>query len=165
MRDYDTSKNCLNKTCYTTKEYAQEEMKLYQLAQEKNIPISISINPQVSGCAAVSPNSYIVEPDGSLQKCWNLVGDSDKCVGNLLENKSEIRLSNELKWYSWRINEKEKCKNCNILPLCMGGCPYFDVYNHEMYEKSEYSCNSLKYNLDDILKLIAYRYLNQSINK
>ncbi|WP_346938787.1 radical SAM/SPASM domain-containing protein [uncultured Clostridium sp.] len=162
VRDYDTSKSCLNETCYTTKEYAQEEMKLYRLAQEKSIPISISINPQVSVCAAVSPNSYIIEPDGSLQKCWNLVGDPDKCVGNILKNKSERYLSNQIKWYSWRINEKEKCKNCSILPLCMGGCPYFDVYNHEIYEKSEYSCNSLKYNLDDILKLIAYRYLNEA---
>lgn len=162
VRDYDTSKNCIMENCYTTQEYAEEEIQLYRMAQNKNIPISISISPRMSGCAAVSPYSYIIEPDGSLQKCWNLVGDTSKRVGNLMEKQSEKYIANELKWYSWRINEKDKCRTCNILPLCMGGCPYFDVYNHEMYEKSEYSCNSLKYNLNDILKLIAIKYLNEN---
>lgn len=44
-------------------------------------------------------------------------------------------------------NENEKCINCNILPMCMGGCTLKRINNKE-------SCIPEKYNLENYVKLL-----------
>lgn len=164
VRDYDTAKGCIAENCYNIKEYSQEEMKLNELALRKGIKTRTPINPQISSCGAVSTKALLVEPDGSLQKCWSLVGNKDTRIGHLdtnqLDEQKNLFTSNEIKWYSWSGYKKDECKKCSILPLCMGGCPYYDIYNNRAYSDSEYSCAALKYNLKDTLKLIAHEHLN-----
>jgi len=42
------------------------------------------------------------------------------------------------------------CDKCNVLPLCMGGCPYKRIINNE-------KCSNYKYILEKCLKnAIAY---------
>ncbi|OSA77077.1 hypothetical protein B2H86_02740 [Clostridium botulinum] len=166
VRDYDTSKSCISPNCFNVKEFSNEELKLYRLAYKKGIHNArISINPNIPSCGAVSPNTFVIEPDGTIQKCWNLIGNSSCAIGHLLYEENEYRkyqfLSNQYKWYSWQGYNKDECKNCNILPLCMGGCPYYDIFEKELFVNNNYSCSTLKYNLDETLKSLACEKINK----
>ncbi|MEA1980737.1 MAG: SPASM domain-containing protein, partial [candidate division Zixibacteria bacterium] len=36
--------------------------------------------------------------------------------------------NNYIKWQGWTPFSENECNNCDILPLCMGGCPYKSIY-------------------------------------
>lgn len=97
-------------------------------------------------CCADTLNAYVIGPNGDLYKCWNDIGNKERSVGNI---KEPIKKYNKM--YSdyplWSPFNHEECINCNILPLCMGGC----VYNGLKIGKPE--CEKWIYNLDDILKV------------
>ena len=133
-------------------------------------PANSNIQPKLYGCGAVSPNSILVEPDGTLQKCWNVVGDKNEAIGNIMDIGDEFNgtlqeLINESKWYAWSEFENEDCKNCEVLPLCMGGCPYYAVKRNELFEKYHYRCTSEKYNLKNVLQELAEEYINENLYK
>lgn len=81
------------------------------------------------GCCA-SDEFWVkmIDPSGELYRCWEKFGNPSKVVGNLLAKKLN-------KFYYEYITatplENEGCINCNFLPVCMGGCPKFDVDNRD----------------------------------
>lgn len=166
VRDYDIEKEQLSSKCYNIKEFSKEEIQLNKMAYEKGMNIQHRLKPNLSVCGALSPNTYVIEPDGTIQKCWNSVGDKKQTVGHLIKNNFDVDLltKNQAKWYSWSEFENEECKDCNILPLCMGGCPYYTVDKNDLHKKGGYKCITQKYNLEDTLKLIAYKYINETKN-
>jgi uncharacterized protein len=163
VRDYDTEKGYISNNCYSVKDFSKEELIIDQIAYDKGFEVRDSLNPNLSSCGAVSPNTILVEPDGTIQKCWNVVGDKEQGVGNILGSNIDYSTAtiNETKWYSWNAFEEGECKDCNVMPLCMGGCPYYSVNHHELFEKSRYRCVTAKYNLEETLKTLAYRHLSK----
>lgn len=61
--------------------------KLIELASQKDVQVSGMI---ITNGYAVSPNSILVEPDGTLQKCWNVVGDKNEAIGNIMDIDDEF---------------------------------------------------------------------------
>ena len=43
-----------------------------------------------------------------------------KGVDTLIGNKKK----NVFKWLAWDVFEREECLECDVLPICMGGCPF-----------------------------------------
>lgn len=164
VRDYDTPTNQISNKCYSIKEFSKEEIELNKMAYEKGINISNRIKPNLLACGALSPSTFVIEPDGTIQKCWNSVGDKSEMVGHLIKNDFELNLTtkNKSKWHAWSKFESEECKDCNVLPLCMGGCPYYTIEDNNLDKKVEYKCITQKYNLEETLKLIAYKHINKS---
>lgn len=74
-------------------------------------------------CGAVSRQSLVVEPDGSLKKCWNDVGASGGVVGTLDE---PLRLDNSglVSWLTHDPFRLEECQGCEVFEACVGGCPW-----------------------------------------
>lgn len=169
VRDTAIKKDSISKLCYDIKDFSEEEIELYKMAYEKGINIGQRIKPNFSSCAALSPNGFVIEPDGSLKKCYNTVGEKDKIVGHILDSNlnQDLVTKNQSEWYSWSQFEKDECKECRVLPLCMGGCPYYTLNENlsDLYKKSNYKCITYKYNLENTLKLIAYRHINKLANK
>lgn len=168
VRDYDTSKEYLSHECYNMKEFSGEQLRLHKLSENKGMKTApISIEPNLVGCGSVSPRTFVIEPDGTIQKCWHSVGVKDHAVGHLLpeenKNNKHLYLGNQYKWYSWHGYSKNKCKNCDVLPLCMGGCPYYDIYPNKLFESSAYGCTPLKYSISEALKYLALNgYSNEN---
>lgn len=162
VKNYDTKNINASKMCYSVKDFSKEEIELNRILYEKGLEPWDNISPNLGICGALSPNSFVIEPDGAIQKCWNLVGDKKSLCGHLIESEKykNTILVNQSKWYSWSYFENEECKNCNVLPLCMGGCPYHTINNDTLKEKS-FNCITQKFNLEDTLKSIAYRYLKE----
>jgi uncharacterized protein len=165
VRDNDIEKGGKSSLCYSMKDFSIEEIELFKLAYEKGINTGQRIRANLTSCASLSPIGFVIEPDGTLKKCYNTVGDEKAIVGHLLDKNINQSLvtKNQTEWYSWSQFDEGECKECSILPLCMGGCPYYTLNDKltDLYKDSDYKCLTYKYNLEETLKLIAYKYLNE----
>lgn len=98
-------------------------------------------------CTADSQNGFVINADGSMYKCWDDIGISKRCIGNLLE-QDVYNVSTLLEYMLYDPTQDEECRNCKYLPICMGGCPHrrlFDTKNR---------CAHIKYRLNDYMALI-----------
>lgn len=72
-------------------------------------------------CAAHYVNSWVVDPEGLLYKCWVDVGQKKRAVGNLSEGITNFPLFCKYILGSDKFSD-EKCLKCKLLPVCDGGC-------------------------------------------
>lgn len=69
----------------------------------------------------------------------------DECkIGDVLH---PLDCENEkfVEWISYEI--PDECKECKILPICMGGCPV-------LRRKEKKACPAVKYNYQKLLQLV-----------
>ncbi len=142
--------------CFTTEEFAREQIKLYRDLMKRGF-YQIEYPSLASGgyCGADSENSYVIGPNGLLFKCWEELSlDPARSVGSLLEEApAPQQQANEHRYLGWDPFEKVECVECDVLPICMGGCP---VQGIKLNSPARGYCSSWKYNLGDMLQL---RYL------
>ena len=100
-------------------------------------------------CFAEAKKGYVVCPNGELLKCWNDVGKKKEAVGHLLIPTSRQMIEKRKKW-SHRNPFKLECKDCQLLPICMGGCLYLYNLNGKV------DCHPWKYEPE--LHLLYYYY-------
>jgi uncharacterized protein len=139
-------------SCYDTQNFSQKEIEFFQTALDmdyrvQKLPIQLN-----AVCGAVALNSYLIDPEGLLYKCWNDVGRKEKAYGDV-KTPFSLFHPNLYPWISHNPFKRKECAECNILPICMGGCPYPKVNKTGKYE--ELNCQPWKYNLEEMLKLIA----------
>lgn len=140
----DTLSNCsFSNTLYSFEEFSE-------IKYENRIILPRILYPQnlYGGCGATRINSFVIKPDGDLCKCWNEVSQANTEIRNLKGSTSNM--SRFLKWMTYDPTEIEECKNCNVLPICMGGaCPYRVIFPDEMNTTME--CNEYKYLLKEYI--------------
>lgn len=138
----DVSDSCLN-----IEEYAENDSKYQKIMFERGYKIS-GVYPFYPGikqnyCCADHEGAYVIDPEGYMYKCWNDVGIKNKAVGNVcLEEPDDKMYANNVNYIMWSPFEYEECRNCDILPVCMGGCPHQGISNGKP------ACEKWKYNLD-----------------
>lgn len=146
-----------NKVCdsyLNLQDYSETVLIFNKALQERGFKSSGNYPRQkLNYCGADHINSFVINYDGTLYKCWLDVGLTDKSFGNInaLDN---INLSKSIKYMSYDVFEYEKCKTCNILPVCMGGCPHAALKNNQP------SCDSMKFTLKDTI-VNFYHKLNE----
>lgn len=142
----------IERNCYSLSEFSKIETQLYEQALEYGFKIVPYPQPMINQCGAVQPNSFVVDPTGDLHKCWTTIGMSSEYVGHV--NQNSISMTPKLiQWLSWDPLKEGKCLKCEILPLCMGGCPYRSLQKGR-------DCIPLKRN---IRKLLLLYYLQNQI--
>lgn len=106
-----------------------DEMHVYnkRLVEKYDI-IDFDIYPefQIGLCTANSLNSFVIDPEGNLCKCWLDIGKPDRIIGTIKEagnNKYAYNLLSKYMTYA-DIFDNVKCRNCFFLPNCDGGCPH-----------------------------------------
>jgi len=139
--------------CFSRKEFSFNLVRLYQKLMEKNFhDITYPLLAPGGHCGADSDSSFVVSPKGVLFKCWEEISiDEEKSVGNVFSSDLKLfQKKNLYRYLSWDPFEKSECLNCNILPICMGGCPH-----QGMKEKTKHKghCSFWKYNLKEMLVL------------
>lgn len=76
-------------------------------------------------CPSLGINTYVIDPEGYIYKCWNDVGIKEENIGDVF---NDVTLNKKnIEWLTFDLSEE--CKSCNILPICQGGCPYIRMYN------------------------------------
>ncbi len=74
-------------------------------------------------CGAVSRQAVVVEPDGTLKKCWKDVGSSQGRVGHL-DDPLSVDDPEQLSWLTYDPLSLEGCPQCELFDTCMGGCAW-----------------------------------------
>lgn len=137
--------------CMVSEEFSDFIVDAYNQAMDHGFKIALFPYPRNVNCAAIGNSNAVFEPNGDVQACWACVGHSEHKIGRLTSEGLE-RNKSFYKWAGWNAF-REECVECDILPLCMGGCPYKSIYGHELYEKGFSSCIWWKYNLEPMLKV------------
>lgn len=136
--------------CYNNEQFADVMIPLY----EKVLARGFTVNkmaaypaPKVNFCCADYANSFVIDRDGEIYRCWNHVGNLKLSSGNI-NNLSDEFTKNYLSWILWNPIKHPKCRECSCLPICMGGCPEVSIKNADIQQPV---CGTLKYNLDKVL--------------
>lgn len=100
-------------------------------------------------CFVRNPNSVVIGPEGELYKCWNDVGKKDRVYGYL-----DGRITNEPLLFRYLAAsdpfDDQQCKECLLLPVCGGGCPY-DRIKRDYEDNNINVCPLIKENLKGYL--------------
>lgn len=102
-----------------------------------------------TACIADSPRCAVITPDGGVVRCWNNAGDKDALTGHLTKPVTRAMQQREKQWFS-RDPFAVECRDCILLPICMGGCPYI------FFKTGKPHCHPWKHHLDES---IAFYYL------
>lgn len=154
--------NCYLKDsdCLSANEFTKlENQIIYNLYNVNAKDVLYRLFPQKLNnfCGAVRYGSYVVDPEGDLYTCWNIIRMKEKKIGNVIQ-KNPMNLE-YMKWLTY--DPFEKCKNCNIFPICHGGCPY------EFIEHGEQKCDKRLQGFKDKLKFAYKDYIikkNSQVN-
>lgn len=153
----EPTNNCYeNKKCLSRQAFSEAQLKfadkLVKYGFEEDTPIRY---PSLVNnyCGADAVNSYVIDPKGDLYKCWSDIGMENLRIGSL--NDETVNANNIFKYLLYDASEDVRCANCNILPICMGGCPRYRIDKFDSIRCSEY-----KYVLEDYLKKAANYYLS-----
>ena len=109
-------------------------------------------------CGAVANGNFVVSPNGFLFRCWeDLSIDGEKSIGDLFSPVPNERQKQNLDAYTaWDPFKMTECKSCEVLPICLGGCPLSTLRDSEA---TRGECAPWKYNLKEIIELA---YLSQA---
>ncbi|MDR1654083.1 MAG: SPASM domain-containing protein [Prevotellaceae bacterium] len=115
-----------------------EAQKLFYELRKNDI-IEGGIYPELKcneGCVATMNNVYIIGPKGEIYKCWNDVSDNSKIVGYI----QDANLTNSSLFFRYLLGSKfyynQECRECFLLPVCSGYCPWFRLKNQ--YENGKF---------------------------
>ena len=145
-------------SCYNSEQYANVMLPLYEKVLQYGFTMSkMNIYPRAkfNYCCADYINSFVIDSDGSIYKCWNIVGILDRRSGHIADH-SQIPQKNFLSWIRYNPLQVEKCRECKFLPICMGGCPEMSRQNGN----GEPICDTIKFNIDKVLEFY-YRNLKR----
>lgn len=114
---------------FNAQEFCEENLKFNATFEYKN---RLKLSRRI-WCTQYTVNAIDIGPDGELYKCEHFFGQNDKIVGNvkdgIIYNSTYLNYMNQV--------HTEKCKECKIFPICIGGCPA-DRYKTKS-ENCEYS--------------------------
>jgi uncharacterized protein len=103
--------------------------------------------PQAVGtlCPAVAKNAFVIGSEGELYKCWESVGDRGQAIGHVRQLDSANFENN--RWVSYDPFANAECRECRVLPVCMGGC-----VQHAM-DLQQYAnrCSTFRYDYEKVI--------------
>lgn len=157
VREYTESCNIGKENYLTKKEYAR----ILNEFNEKQEKTSENIFPRQLPiyCRACKIGTFVIDPDLNLYKCENDIGRIENRIGSVENYQFENEINNAYnpRFYKWNPFKYKKCRSCNLLPICMGGCPFIGIR-----EKTP-ECEIYKYNFNKIFEKIVQ--INGSTSK
>jgi len=79
--------------------------------------------PRVYHCEANYGGFWVAGPDGFLYACPESIGQPELAIGRFIP-ELEVWNANRDKWVERNISTITACGDCQISPLCGGGCTY-----------------------------------------
>lgn len=105
-------------------------------------------------CGAIMESSFVIDPEGYLYKCDEVVGLNEYAVGHVSKGVDIAKLSKWMYTNAWDSpQEFKECFSCELLPYCFGGCVFPVVVN-----KGKPRCREFRGILPKIISLyVKYR--------
>jgi uncharacterized protein len=139
--------------CLTNQEFSQLQLEMTKQALIRGFGSFPYPRAQPMGvCGADKPLNFVVAPNGLLFKCWAEASLGDEwSVGNVMRSeRTPQQLRNNHAFLSWDPFSTDSCGECELLPICMGGCPHLRIHNRQTED-----CSYWRYSL---LETLAMRY-------
>ena len=129
--------------CLTNELYSKYNL---YFMKKNNIPFQTTYpRPRGNHCVSDFYNGWVFDEKGYLYKCWNDIGEISKAVGNINFGENSLQSTKLISEYSsCDFFEDPKCKECKLLPVCMGGCPHSRVEGKTI-------CHQLNFRMKDYL--------------
>ncbi len=141
-----------NKDVLSAQDYANIVINKYKYAQR--LGINTAIDNIFEGsmhryCIVDSDSQFIISPTGKIFKCGESYADDEKGIIGGLDENGRIVIDDQRKPF-WDKDpfSFEECKNCILLPLCLGGCQM-----KRLIKKVEPCSPEYKYSLDELIKI------------
>lgn len=129
VKNYENVCNFMSEGCFTTEDFFKCRNKfyryLYELGVENSIMKAIPA-PRWISCGLSQVNGLIVDPEGYLYRCAHLIGHKKHIIGHLKTDQ----VFNEENMKFLNVNYDEKCIDCKLFPICMGGCVFERMLNN-----------------------------------
>ena len=84
----------------------------------RNTTLDYLYGPCGRVCYASEPGSFVVDYDGTLQKCTLVLDDDRNNVGKITDNGYYIDQKKHAQWISNSFINHEGCGDCKVLPFC-----------------------------------------------
>jgi len=136
----------LNGFCRSAPRFTDEETDVIKDLAASGLELLNLPRPKPVCCQAADPQSFIVDPEGNLYKCWNDVGLPDRRINGRLDDPFSLQM---FKWMAWNPYRQQHCRICSLLPWCLGGC---------LAQPPDEDCGLWHYSRNDILKLLALEH-------
>lgn len=98
--------------------------------------------PRYIYCAAYSGKHIVIDPDGNLFACLEGIGNPEYVVGNIWNDP--MYNSHYDEWNSVSTLNYEKCRKCDVIGFCGGGCGAEAIGMYGSLTK-ERACPSVKW--------------------
>lgn len=158
---YTEACRSIESTCFDNGEFAIKLLQYYSIIKKygfgeyNEFPYP---EAKLNYCCAELLNSFVVDHEGYLYKCWNEVGNVNSAIGNIMDTEFDIAGYKNGVWINQNPMIMNKCRECELLPVCMGGCPHNTVVL-----RKENQCDLVKYNIQDIMR--AYYEMSKEMEK
>lgn len=158
---YTEACKSIENNCFSNKEFALNMVEYYKLlkkygfAEYNDFPYP---TVKLNYCCAEVVNALVIDHEGYVYKCWNQVGDIDMSIGNIVSEDFDPVNYKHGYWLERNPVNNAKCKSCNLLPVCMGGCPYSSL----ILGKND-NCDSIKFNIKKIMLSYYNNFIEHNI--
>ena len=105
-----------------------------------------------SECSIRNSNVAVIGPKGEIYKCCNDVGKQDRIVGDIWGKVSNRRLLLQYLAGADTYDDMQ-CRECVLLPVCSGGCPYLRLMQQAKKTDRREVCPLMKLDVETHLWL------------
>ncbi|UCD93443.1 MAG: radical SAM protein [Candidatus Zixiibacteriota bacterium] len=150
---------CANiaESCLSATDFSKVEIEYFRLLLEEGFRIGKLPTPVLNFCVAQSSGGFVMDHEGNLYRCFNHVGDHDRSMGNI-RDQLNYNHPNFTRLFRFDAFQDDLCRSCDILPICMGGCP---SRRQDRGVTGGDMCESWRHNLPDMLEIIAQAKLQE----
>jgi len=157
IKPYTAGCKSVESACVVMDEFADFEWEFQEKLRQRGFNYDKGRNyprPRSIVCEASHVNSFVIDPDGDMYKCYAEIGDKTASIANVMDfdqPRDKKKRMHEIHLLTWDPFEFEDCINCKVLPVCAGGCPHLGIFRN----KNKPECDKSKYNIE---KLVKTRY-------
>jgi uncharacterized protein len=157
------SQNCLldDANLLKPEEFNQFRNELLARCHEEEVPWISQDSPRLvaSGfCIVDQAKGFLVEPDGTVLKCWaEVANETAKPIAHLSKRESWDNLPYKT-FQNRNPFDDEECCDCKILPICLGGCPHI---KESLRLKQIKRCPTLRYSLAEDIRTLCLNQLRR----
>jgi uncharacterized protein len=131
----------------TSQEFATIQIDLLRRASKWGFTVPDFLDASYGICTAVRGNTLVIDASGNLLKCYKDVGVTTESIGTVETGPKPNQ--NLMKWMDIQIPRDEECRDCQFLPICLGGCSKQWQEN----ASKDVICTPLKFNADEMIRL------------
>jgi uncharacterized protein len=149
-------------TCMVTPEFSRFEAETYLAVYQRGWGMPIRPQPRSSVCIADKADGSVVDPEGRIYRCWNDMTRPKEIVDHLKLIPTIEMKKNQAKWDDWTPFTLPECRECRMLPHCLGGCLFNAM---KQPNPTRGNCGSWKYNLRELIALNYLQIEQQAFRK